>query len=148
MGNRSENHPLANQSYLLNKQQWLSVADPPKGLPAVPPSELLAARLSVRPAKPKRPSECPRSGRSSRSGTEPVKGLSVGSPKKDLMKSKSGKIVSKKQALRAKGNMKKNGLGKWMAAVKQVRKEMGLKGFVAIKKGTPYYKRVRAVYEA
>ena len=71
-----------------------------------------------------------------------------GLTKKDLMKSKSGKIVSKKQALRAKGNMKKNGLGKWMAAVKQVRKEMGLKGFVAIKKGTPYYKRVRAVYEA
>merc|ERR1712083_637910 len=71
-----------------------------------------------------------------------------GLTKKDLMKSKTGKIVSKKQALRAKGNMKKNGLGKWMAAVKQVRKEMGLKGFVAIKKGTPYYKRVRAVYEA
>ena len=71
-----------------------------------------------------------------------------GLTKKDLMKSKSGKIVSKKQALRAKGNMKKNGLGKWMAAVKQVRKEMGLKGFVAIKKGTTYYKRVRAVYEA
>ena len=71
-----------------------------------------------------------------------------GLTKNDLMKSKSGKIVSKKQALRAKGNMKKNGLGKWMAAVKQVRKEMGLKGFVAIKKGTPYYKRVRAVYEA
>merc|ERR1712012_701352 len=71
-----------------------------------------------------------------------------GLTKKDLMKSKSGKIVSKKQALRARGNMKKNGLGKWMAAVKQVRKEMGLKGFIAIKKGTPYYKRVRAVYEA
>ena len=68
--------------------------------------------------------------------------------KKDLMKSKSGKIVSKKQALRGKKNMKTNGLSKWMAAVKQVRKEMNLQGFVAIKKGTPYYNRVRAVYEA
>ena len=71
-----------------------------------------------------------------------------GLTKKDLMKSKSGKIVSKKQALRAKGNMKKNGLGKWMAAVKQVRKEMGLKGFVAIKKGTPFYKAVKKAYDA
>ena len=71
-----------------------------------------------------------------------------GLTKKDLMKSKSGKVVSKKQALRARSNMKKNGLSKWMAAVKQVRKEMGLKGFVAIKKGTAYYKAVRKVYEA
>ena len=71
-----------------------------------------------------------------------------GLTKKDLMKSKSGKIVSKKLALRARGNMKSNGLSKWMAAVKQARKEMNIQGFVAIKKGTPYYKRVRAIYEA
>ena len=68
--------------------------------------------------------------------------------KKDLLKSKSGKVVSKKQALRARSNMKKNGLSKWMAAVMQVRKEMGLTGFIAIKKGTPYYRAVKKVYEA
>ena len=71
-----------------------------------------------------------------------------GLTKKDLCESKSGKIVSKKQASRAKKNMKSNGLAKWTKAVQQVRKEMKLTGFVAIKKGTPYYKRVRAVYEA
>merc|ERR1712173_195105 len=68
--------------------------------------------------------------------------------KKDLMKSKSGKIVSKKLASRGKAMLKKNGLGKWTKAVQQVRKEMGLTGFVAIKKGTPFYKAVRKVYEA
>ena len=68
--------------------------------------------------------------------------------KKDLMMSKVGKIVSKKMASRAKRNMKSSGLGKWTKAVMQVRKEMNLTGFVAIKKGTPYYKAVRAVYEA
>lgn len=71
-----------------------------------------------------------------------------GLTKKDLVKSKTGKIVSKRAAARARKNMKSNGLTKWMAAVKKVRKEMNLQGFVAIKKGTPYYKRVRAVYEA
>ena len=68
--------------------------------------------------------------------------------KKDLMKSKSGKIVSKKLASRGKAMLKKNGLGKWTKAVQQVRKQMGLTGFVAIKKGTPFYKAVRKVYDA
>ena len=69
--------------------------------------------------------------------------------KSDLCVSKSGKIVSKKMASRGKRLMKgKNGLSKWIAAVKQVRKEMKLTGFVAIKKGTPYYKRVKAIYDA
>ena len=69
--------------------------------------------------------------------------------KSDLCVSKSGKIVSKKMASRGKKMMKKSsGLSKWIAAVKQVRKEMNLKGFVAIKKGTPYYKRVKAIYDA
>ena len=68
--------------------------------------------------------------------------------KKDLMLSKAGKIVSKRQAKRGLTMMKKNGLGKWIAAVQKVRKEMGLKGFVAIKKGTPYYAAVKKAYEA
>ena len=76
--------------------------------------------------------------------TKTVGGLT----KKDLMKSKSGKIVSKKLASRGRNLMKKNGLGKWTQAVQQVRKEMGLTGFVAIKKGTAFYKAVRKVYDA
>ena len=72
-----------------------------------------------------------------------------GLTKKDLMVNKAGKVVSKKQAGLAKGRLKKkSGLGKWIAAVKQVRKEMGLQGFVAIKKGTPYYAAVRKIYDA
>lgn len=71
-----------------------------------------------------------------------------GLTKKDLMVSKSGKVVSKKLASRGRSLMKKNGLGKWTKAVQQVRKEMGLTGFVAIKKGTAFYKAVRAVYDA
>merc|ERR1711990_645379 len=104
--------------------------------------------MGERPRKPKKPKKTPLVGKKWQVWNGTRERTVGGLTEKDLMKSKSGKIVSKKQALRAKGSMKKNGLGKWMAAVKQVRKEMGLKGFVAIKKGTPYYKRVRAVYEA
>merc|ERR1712213_54968 len=112
-------------------------------------TSLLNKKMGVRQAKKaKKPKKTPLVGKKWQVWNGTRERTIGGLTKKDLMKSKSGKIVSKKQALRAKGNMKKNGLGKWMAAVKQVRKEMGLKGFVAIKKGTPYYKRVRAVYEA
>merc|ERR1712205_233632 len=61
----------------------------------------------------------------------------TGLTKADLVKSKSGKIVSKKASLRAK---KLNAFGPWMAAVKKARKALNIKGFVAIKKGTPFYK--------
>lgn len=71
-----------------------------------------------------------------------------GLTKKDLMVSKSGKVVSKKLASKGKANMKKYGLGKWTAAVQKVRKEMGLTGFVPIKKGTAFYKAVKKVYDA
>ena len=68
--------------------------------------------------------------------------------KKDLMRSKSGKIVSKKLAQKGRSLMKKNGLGKWTKAVQQVRKDMGITGFVAIKKGTAFYKAVKKIYDA
>lgn len=71
-----------------------------------------------------------------------------GLTKKDLMRSKSGKIVSKKLASRGKTMLKKNGLSKWTKAVQQVRKQMGLTGFVAIKKGTSFYTAVRKIYDA
>ena len=71
-----------------------------------------------------------------------------GLTKRDLCISKTGCIVSKKRAARGRSLMKETGLGRSIAAVRQVCKEMGLVGFVAIKKGIPYYDAVKKVYEA
>merc|ERR1711971_1122909 len=69
-----------------------------------------------------------------------------GLAKTDLMKSKSGKIVSKKQSpagKKAYANIKG-----WTVAVQKARKALGVKGFVAVKKGTPLYKKAKAHYNA
>merc|ERR1712139_57756 len=62
-----------------------------------------------------------------------------GLKKSDLVKSKSGKIVSKKKSQRAKASP-------WCAAVKQARSALKIKGFCAIKKGTPLYKKAKELY--
>ena len=49
----------------------------------------------------------------------------------DLIKSKTGKIVSKKQSMSAKKNFAKR-LGGWNKAVMAARKALGVKGFCAI----------------
>merc|ERR1711935_379205 len=67
----------------------------------------------------------------------------TGLTKSDLIKSKSGKIVSKKASLRAK---KLNAFGPWLVAVKKARKALNIKGFVAIKKGTPFYKKAKEFF--
>merc|ERR1711865_295390 len=54
----------------------------------------------------------------------------TGLKKTDLIKNKNGKIVSKKKSQRSKANP-------WLAAVKKARTELKIKGFCAIKKGTP-----------
>merc|ERR1712072_739744 len=59
-----------------------------------------------------------------------------GMTSKDLAKNKHGKIVSKKMSARAKQNYAK-GIKGWTVAVQKARKALGVKGFVAIKKGTP-----------
>merc|ERR1711970_696675 len=51
---------------------------------------------------------------------------------KDLMKNKHGRVVSKKASARGKANP-------WMIAVKKARAALKIKGFSAIKKGTPLY---------
>ena len=67
-----------------------------------------------------------------------------GMTKSDLIRNKYGKIVSKKQSL----NAKKNGnLKGWTTAVQKARKALGLKGFVAIKKGSALYKKARELYQ-
>merc|ERR1712072_556130 len=72
---------------------------------------------------------------------------SSGLKKSDLHKSKSGKIVSKKSTAAGKKAFAKNGLGKWLAAVKSARKQHGIKGFKAIKKGSAFYKTALALYK-
>ena len=67
----------------------------------------------------------------------------TGLSKSDLVKNKMGKIVSKKASLRAK---KLNSFGPWLAAVKKARKALNIKGFCAIKKGTPFYKKAKEFY--
>ena len=69
-----------------------------------------------------------------------------GLTKKDLCKNKRGKIVSIKSRKNAMKKFKTSGLGKWIAAVKRARKELGLTGFVACKKGTAFYKLTRKYY--
>merc|ERR1719465_237766 len=56
-----------------------------------------------------------------------------------LTKNKYGKIVSKKASLRSKKNP-------WTAAVQKARKALGIKGFMAIKKGSPLYKKAKEIY--
>ena len=63
-----------------------------------------------------------------------------GLTKSDLVKNKMGKIVSKKASLRAKKN---NSFGPWLVAVKKARKALNIKGFCAIKKGTPLYAKAK-----
>merc|ERR1712224_28970 len=61
--------------------------------------------------------------------------------KSDLIKNKYGKIVSKKASLRAKKN------SGWTTAIQKARKALGIKGFVAIKKGSDLYKKAKELYQ-
>merc|ERR1712139_571030 len=70
----------------------------------------------------------------------------TGLKKEDLMKSKSGKIVSKKQSARGKKIYAQ--VKGWVDAVQKARKALSSKGFVAIKKGTPLYTKAKEFYKA
>merc|ERR1719189_858054 len=66
-----------------------------------------------------------------------------GLKKADLMKSKSAnKIVSKKKSAAGKDSFNKN-IASWVAACKKAREELGITGFVAIKKNTPLYNKAK-----
>ncbi|CAE8620871.1 unnamed protein product [Polarella glacialis] len=69
-----------------------------------------------------------------------------GLKKSDLMKNKTGRIVTRKQ--HAKGKKAYKNVSGWIAAVQKARKDLGVKGFVAIKKGTALYKAAKAIYSA
>jgi len=64
--------------------------------------------------------------------------------KNALIKSKSGKIVSKKASAAGKRAYKL--ISGWTKAVQQARKQLKVKGFVAVKKGTPLYKLAKDLY--
>ena len=54
-----------------------------------------------------------------------------------LIKNKHGRVVSKKQSLKGKKNV-------WILAVSKARKELKIKGFCAVKKGTEIYKKAKS----
>merc|ERR1719221_867713 len=64
----------------------------------------------------------------------------AGHTKADLI-SNGHKIVSKKKA--ASGAKLFSNIATWVAACKQARADLGLTGFVAVKKGTPLYNKAK-----
>ena len=68
-----------------------------------------------------------------------------GLKKSDLMKSKTGKIVSKKAHAAALRRYATNVKG-WITAVQKARKALGVKGFQAVKKGSPLYTKAKELY--
>ena len=73
------------------------------------------------------------------------KDKTVGGLKKaDLIKSKSGKIVSKKASAAGKRAYKQ--ISGWTKAVQQAGKQLKEKRFVAVKKGTAVYKLAKDLY--
>ena len=67
-----------------------------------------------------------------------------GLTKASLTKNKNGKIVSKKQS--ANGKKAYARIKGWTVAVTKARKALGVKGFLAVKKGTPLYKKAKEFY--
>ena len=64
----------------------------------------------------------------------------AGLVKGDLVKNKRGKIVSKKAAARAAKSP-------WIQAIAAARKALNIKGFMALKKGSPLYNKAKALYK-
>jgi len=63
------------------------------------------------------------------------------------MKSKTGKIVSKKAYKAGQNAYKRNGLSKWTKAFMKARKNLKIKGFQPCKKGTALYKEAMRLYK-
>merc|ERR1719158_2317066 len=68
-----------------------------------------------------------------------------GLKKSDLTKNKNGKVVSKKASAAGKRSYKR--IQKWTVAVGKARKALGVKGFVAVKKGSKLYAKARSFYK-
>merc|ERR1719159_665107 len=70
----------------------------------------------------------------------------TGLTKSDLMRNKKGRVVTKKQHAAGKKAFKL--IKGWCDACQKAKKELGLKGFVAIKKGSALYKKAKEIYSA
>merc|ERR1712182_103144 len=68
----------------------------------------------------------------------------TGLKKTDLMKSKAGKIVTKKS--HAAGKKAYANIKGWTSAVQKARKALGVQGFQAVKKGSLLYKKAKEIY--
>merc|ERR1712032_1531167 len=68
----------------------------------------------------------------------------TGLTKSDLTRNKMGRIVSKKKS--AAGKKRYASIKGWVEALQKARKELGCKGFVAFKKGSPLYTRAKELY--
>merc|ERR1739848_260862 len=67
-----------------------------------------------------------------------------GLTKGDLIKNKRGKIVTKKSMAAGKSYALIKG---WTTACQKARKALGIKGFVAIKKGSALYNKAKELYQ-
>merc|ERR1712141_133928 len=67
----------------------------------------------------------------------------TGLKKSDLMKNKTGKIVTKKAHAAGLRNYKN--IKAWTTAVQKARKALGIKGFSVIKKGSPLYVKAKGL---
>merc|ERR1711977_423987 len=70
----------------------------------------------------------------------------TGLTKGDLIKNSRGKIVSKKASALSKKRYATSVKG-WIVAVQKARKALGVKGFVAIKKGSALYQKAKELYQ-
>merc|ERR1719350_2349857 len=69
-----------------------------------------------------------------------------GLKREDLTRSKTGRVVSKKRSAIGKRHYEK--IQPWVEACKRAKAELGLTGFVPMRKGTPVYTRAREIYDA
>merc|ERR1712100_228808 len=69
-----------------------------------------------------------------------------GLTKSDLFKNKRGRIVSKKASAAAKKRYASS-VGSWIQAVKKARAALKIKGFSALKKGSPLYIKAKEFYQ-
>jgi hypothetical protein len=70
---------------------------------------------------------------------------SGGLKKSDLVKSKTGKIVSKKQHEAGKKAYER--IAGWTRSVQKAREQLGIQGFEAIKRNSPLYIRAKKIYD-
>ena len=68
----------------------------------------------------------------------------TGLQKNDLMKSKTGKIVTKKSHTAGKDAFVH--IEGWTRSVQKARKASSVKGFQAVQEGTPLYKKAKEIY--